>query len=90
DRLFLRATTEKYQRKINKSIVLGFIYNGALKASTFEGACYIESEWEWEENKDLENLIANEPISLPLENTKIPGRNEPCICGSRKNITNVV
>jgi hypothetical protein len=82
DRLFLRATTEKYQRKLNKSIALGFICNGALKASTFEGACYIESEWE--ENKDLENLIANEPISLPLESTKMPGRNEPCICGSRK------
>ena len=56
--------------------------NGTSKRLTFEGALYLESEWQ--ENKDLEDLIANEPTSLPVVGTKWPGRNEPCICGSGK------
>jgi hypothetical protein len=80
DHLVARAITEKYRRKRDKSIGIGFLCTGTPETSIFKTACYLESESKWEENKYLENLIANEPTFIPI--TKLPTRNEPCFCGS--------
>jgi hypothetical protein len=80
DRTILRTEVEKYRRKLNKSIGIGILCNDIFKKSIFNNAQYIE--YEWEEDKDIENLIDNEPVFIPVAGSKLPGRNEPYICGS--------
>jgi hypothetical protein len=80
ERVWLRATLEKYRCKAKKSIGIGIFLPDTSKP--FDCATWIEGPWEYD--KELENLIENEPLSVPVAGQKLPGRNEPCICGSGK------
>lgn len=80
DRTIYRTEIEKYRRKVNKSIGIGILCNSYENKSIFHNAQYIE--YEWEENAELKDIIESEPAFLPVDRSNLPGRNEPCICGS--------
>lgn len=72
-----RGLLEKYRRKTTKSIVFGVLSN--CDDQLIQGIEYIE--FDWHEDEEMERLIQSEPDFIP---SKIPGRNDPCICGSSK------
>jgi hypothetical protein len=74
-----RAIIEKYRRKALKSISFGIM---VLDAKPFECATWAEGPWE--PNKEMEKLIEAEPPFEPAPGQKLPGRNDPCVCGSGK------
>lgn len=76
----IRTVLEKYRRKAQKSI--GFGIWPLNKLSPFESATWAEGEWQYD--KELEQALVFEPPYLPAPKQKLPGRNEPCICGSKK------
>jgi hypothetical protein len=82
DRTILRAEIEKYRRKLNKGICLGFLINNFSNQLSFETACYVESEWEKNENYE-KYLYDIEPDVIAVNfSRKPPKRNELCFCGS--------
>jgi hypothetical protein len=46
--------------------------------------CAIWVEWPWQYDEGMEKAIEAEPPFIPAPGQKLPGRNEPCICGSGK------
>lgn len=73
EKIYQRVILEKYRRKVNKSIGIGMVCeNGRL---VLKSACYAESLWE--HDADMDYLIEN-------DSPKLPGVNQPCICGSGK------
>lgn len=80
DRTKMRTVVEKYRRKVAKSMGFGVMI---LETSRpIEYAVWEEGDWEYDE--EMEELIEAEPPFLPSSDQKLPGRNEPCICGSGK------
>lgn len=74
-----RAKLEKYRFRTSKSLAIG------IDASKHNNA-YDFIEWlnfPWNEDKEIDGLIANEPKSAMLVG-KMPERNDPCPCGSGK------
>lgn len=82
ERVNLRATVEKYRRKLDKSIGFGIFCHPGKQNNLFDTACYIEHPWH--QDGELESLLNNEPMSNPDPGAKMPGRNDKCICGSGK------
>lgn len=80
ERTAFRAMLEKYRLKATKSIGIGIFLPDTSKA--FDCATWVEGPWEYD--KDMEKLIEHEPLSIPTAGQKLPGRNQPCICGSGK------
>jgi hypothetical protein len=80
ERTRFRATLEKYRRKASKSIGIGIFLPDTSRP--FENATWIEGPWQYDQ--DLEKLIEAEPPFVPLAGQKLPGRNQPCVCGSGK------
>jgi hypothetical protein len=74
-----RAIIEKYRRKALKSISFGIM---VLDSKLIECASWLEGPWEPDEK--MERLIEAEPPFMPALGQKLPGRNEPCLCGSGK------
>ncbi len=74
-----RAWIEKYRHKTLKSISFGIM---VLDAKPFECATWLEGPWELDEQ--MEKAIEDEPDFVPIPGQRLPGRNEPCICGSGK------
>jgi hypothetical protein len=74
-----RAIIEKYRRKALKSISFGIM---VLDTKPFECATWVEGPWESDEK--MEKAIEAEADFRPVAGQKLPGRNEPCICGSGK------
>jgi hypothetical protein len=74
-----RTNLEKYRHKANMSVGIGI--DAAYKGAPFEFACW--SEGEWVEDPRIEDLLRMDTPTL-LPGQKLPGRNEPCICGSKK------
>jgi len=48
----------------------------------FDCAVWVEGDWHYDEN--LEKALENEPPFVPALGQKLPGKNQPCICGSGK------
>lgn len=71
---------EKYRRKAPKSI--GFGIMALDRSRSFECSTWVEYPWEYE--KEMEELLEDEPPMMPAPGNKVPGRNEPCFCGSGK------
>jgi hypothetical protein len=71
---------EKYRRRAPKSIGFGILVLN--RSRPFECATWIE--YPWKQEKELEDLLDDEPPMMPAPGQKPPGRNEPCICGSGK------
>jgi hypothetical protein len=74
-----RCALEKYRLKAAHSLAIGFRVEDREKP--FDCACWLEGPWV--EDPELDALIqAERPKLLPVR--KLPGRNEPCPCGSRR------
>ena len=78
ERTRMRVVFEKYRRKVEKGIGFGIFPGDTSKP--FECAVWVEGAWE--PSEELEKAIENEPPFVPAPDAKIPGRNQPCICGS--------
>jgi hypothetical protein len=72
-----RVVLEKYRRKANKSIGFGIM---VLDAKPFECAVWTEEPWKYD--KKMEDALEMDAKFLPAPGQKLPGRNQPCICGS--------
>jgi hypothetical protein len=80
ERTKMRTIIEKYRRKAEKSIGIGIIVNDDTRP--FHSITWTEGTWEYD--AELEKLVKEEPPFIPASGTKLPGRNDPCICGSGK------
>ncbi len=74
----MRATIEKYRHKAEKCVAFGVTPQN--HSQLFEYVFWLEGTWQ--HDAEMEEMIANEPPFLPPPGTKLPGRNEPCWCGS--------
>ncbi len=75
-----RTLLEKYRRKCNRSIGFGVLVSDPSKP--FQCAAW--AEWSWVHDPEMDKLIETEPAPIPSPGSKIPGRNDPCLCGSTK------
>jgi hypothetical protein len=71
---------EKYRRKTGKALAIGIDLRD--KKKPFDAAAWAEGPWE--QDSRLDRALEQEPVAIPTLRTKLPGRNEPCICGSGK------
>lgn len=78
ERTALRVEIEKYKRKVEKSIGFGIMILDQSKP--FECAYWSEGPWKYDPR--IEKLLKIEPPSVPVSGERLPGRNEPCFCGS--------
>jgi len=76
----IRTEIEKYRRKVQKSIGLGIMVRD--KSKPFESAVWIEGPWKFDQ--EMEKIIESEPPFVIAPGQRIPGRNQPCTCGSGK------
>jgi hypothetical protein len=74
------AVIEKYRHKAVKSIGLGVMVRDNSKP--FHCVTWVEGPWEYDAK--IEKFIQDEPPFIPAPGTKLPGRNDPCLCGSGK------
>ena len=80
ERTETRAILEKYRRKTSKSIGIGIEVTDNKRP--FHCAVWSEGPWQYDET--VEKALENEPRFEPAPGQKLPGRNEPCFCGSGK------
>jgi hypothetical protein len=77
----VRTRMEHYRAKAGTTVSIGI---NQKSDKTFEVAQWLEGEWEYEE--ELERMLEadrQKPRNLiPSSNTKRPGRNDLCLCGS--------
>lgn len=71
------AAEEKYRRRAAKSLALGVDIQSKKTVS-----CIGWSKGEWEYDEQLENQLKQQPPFEFMEGQDLPGRNEPCLCGS--------
>ena len=76
----MRAMVEKYRYKAQKCVAFGVMTTDSSKP--FDCAFWLDGAWQ--HDAEMENLIQNEAPFVPAPGTKMPGRNEPCMCGSGK------
>ncbi len=74
-----RASIEKYRLKASASVALGI--DAADMTKPFDFAFWVEGPWE--ADPVLDEALAKERPKAML-GQKLPGRNEPCTCGSGK------
>ncbi|HAW19790.1 MAG TPA: hypothetical protein DCX14_06370 [Flavobacteriales bacterium] len=72
-----RASLEKYRHRTNASVAIGIDAGNSNRP--FDYAMWEEGEWEHEET--MEKVLDSDNRSF-IPKSKLPGRNEPCICGS--------
>lgn len=80
ERTNLKTAMEKYRRKVKKSIGIGIMVADSEKP--FDCATWVEGPWKYDEK--IEEALKTEPKINPVRGQKLPGRNEPCFCGSEK------
>lgn len=73
----LRGTVEKYRHRTNASVAIGI--DAGNPTRPFDYALWEEGAWEYEEA--MEKALAAEKRHF-IPKSKLPGRNDPCICGS--------
>jgi len=78
ERTQIRALIEKYRHKAQRCIGFGVMV--ADPSQLFH--CAVWSDETWEFDQLMEDALVDEPPSIPAPDTKLPGRNEPCTCGS--------
>ncbi|NBK97878.1 MAG: hypothetical protein EOM50_07645 [Erysipelotrichia bacterium] len=74
-----RIAIEKYRRRVRKAIGFGIVVedNNLITVAILQ-------DNHWEKDPQLELLVQNDIPGILLPGTKIPGRNDPCLCGSGK------
>jgi hypothetical protein len=75
-----RTLLEKYRRKCTRSIGFGILVSDLSRP--FQCAAW--AEWPWAHDPEIEKLIETEAAPAPSPGSKIPGRNDLCLCGSTK------
>lgn len=75
-----RTILEKYRRRATTSIGFGLDLADPMKSFHFA----IWTSWPWQHDSELEKLLQEDIHSLPVAGQRLPGPNEPCICGSAK------
>ena len=75
-----RSILEKYRRHTTTSIGFGLDLANPNKA--FHFAIWIS--WPWRHDSETEKMIQEDISSFPITGQRLPGPNEPCICGSTK------
>ena len=73
-----RTILEKYRRRATTSI--GFALDLADPMKSFHFAIW--TSWPWQQDSELEKLLQEDILSMPVAGQHLPGPNEPCICGS--------
>ena len=76
----MRAVIEKYRHEAVKSIGLGVMVRDNSKP--FHCATWVEGPWEYD--AEMQTIMQDEPPFVPAPGTKLPSRNDPCLCGSGK------
>ncbi len=78
-----KTALEKYRSRAPVGLGLGLRFGGALDEA-LEVAVLLESPWK--EDAAVESALQKEAPLLvsPLPGAKLPGRNDPCFCGSGK------
>ena len=74
------TVVEKYRRKVSRSI--GFGIHLQYREGLFQCCTWLEGSWE--RDTKIEQMLAREPSARPARGQKMPGRNQPCFCGSGK------
>lgn len=80
--LIFRTKIEKYKRKVDKSIGFGIVVSNNISTNIIDHIEFLEKDWIHDDK--LEKEINNEPAFIPASNSKVPGRNDKCFCGSGK------
>ena len=75
-----RTMLEKYRRHTTTSIGFGLDLANPNKA--FHFAVWLS--WPWRHDSETEKMIQEDISSFPIPGQRLPGPNEPCICGSTK------
>ena len=75
----MRAIVEKYRLRAGASVALGIHADEPNKPFKFA----VWTEGPWEIDPSLEKVLEQERPRLAAAQ-KLPGRNDPCICGSGK------
>lgn len=75
-----RTILEKYRRRATTSIGFGLDLADPMKSFHFA----IWTSWPWQHDSELEKLLQEDIHSMPVAGQRLPGPNEPCICGSTK------
>lgn len=78
-----RLEVEKYRYKAQKAIGIGIML--PEPNSPITTIRWIDRPWNYD--SILEELVVSpesEPVSIPFESSKLPGRNDLCFCGSRR------
>lgn len=73
-----RTTLEKYRRRARRAIGIGML--AGARSQPFE--CVLWGDNLWEHDERIEELLREQPPAAYLPDTRLPGRNQPCICGS--------
>jgi hypothetical protein len=75
-----RTILEKYRRRGTTSIGFGLDLADPMKSFHFA----IWASWPWQHDSEIEKLLQEDIHSVPVAGQRLPGPNEPCICGSTK------
>jgi hypothetical protein len=78
--VFTRTALEKYRRKAPTA--LGFSIDLINANEQFDSALWLESKWTY--SADMEKALQQVAPLVLQPGGKLPGRNEPCICGSNR------
>ena len=75
-----RTILEKYRRRATISIGFGLDLADPMKSFHFA----IWTSWPWQHDSEIEKLLQEDIHSVPVVGQRLPGPNEPCICGNTK------
>lgn len=75
-----RTILEKYRRRVTTSIGFGLDLADSMKSFHYA----IWTSWPWQHDSELEKLLQDDILSMPVAGQRLPGPNEPCICGGTK------
>jgi hypothetical protein len=78
--LFARVSLEKYRRHSEKALGFTFLINDP--SQVFDFALWVEGPWE--HNPEMERVVRDSRTLKAWPGQRLPGRNDPCLCGSGK------
>ncbi len=80
DQTIASTMLEKYRRKTTKSIGLGIVLADGTLA--YESIFWRDERWSYD--PVVEQMLKDQPSPNLVLGAKLPGRNDPCVCGSGK------
>lgn len=80
ERVHMRVAMEMYRRKATRAVGLGIAVEQSERP--FEVAVW--GTGEWMPDPEMEELLAHDPTTALSPESRLPGRNQKCFCGSGK------